>query len=239
MRQIILDTETTGLEVEEGHRIIEIGCIELVNRRHTGNHYHQYVSPEREIEAAAGKVHGITSEFLSTQPLFQNIAEEFLAFVAGAELVIHNADFDISFLDYELSLAAKTLGMIGDHCQVLDTLQMARRMHPGQRNSLDALCRRYGVLTSGRELHGALLDARLLSEVYLAMTGGQAMLSLSDDDCSDTATAPARRIDRAGVDLTVLRCTAEELAAHQARLARIDEASHDGCVWSRLANDDS
>ena len=234
MKQIVLDTETTGLDVADGHRIIEIGCIELVNRKPTGNRYHQYICPERDIDAGAVEVHGITSEFLASQPVFQSIAEEFLAFVADAELVIHNAEFDLSFLDYELSMVAKPLGSMSDYCQVLDTLLVARRLHPGQRNSLDALCKRYGVPTAGRELHGALLDARLLSEVYLAMTGGQAKLSLSADDDSGAASTITRRIEREGLDLTVIRCSSAELAAHEARLARIDAASGDGAVWRRL-----
>lgn len=234
MKQIVLDTETTGLDVADGHRIVEIGCIELVNRKPTGNRYHQYICPERDIDAGAVEVHGITSEFLASQPVFQSIAEEFLAFVADAELVIHNAEFDLSFLDYELSMVAKPLGSMSDYCQVLDTLLVARRLHPGQRNSLDALCKRYGVPTTGRELHGALLDARLLSEVYLAMTGGQAKLSLSAEDDSSAASTITRRIERDGLDLTVIRCSSAELAAHEARLARIDAASGDGAVWRHL-----
>ncbi|MDH3588097.1 MAG: DNA polymerase III subunit epsilon [Gammaproteobacteria bacterium] len=239
MRQIVLDTETTGLELEDGHRVIEIGCIELVNRRHTGNTYHQYIRPEREIEAAALQVHGITAEFLSSQPAFNRIADEFLAFVADAELVIHNAEFDVSFLDYELALLEKPLGAINDYCQVLDTLLMARRLHPGQRNSLDALCRRYGVPATGRELHGALLDARLLSEVYLSMTGGQAMLSLSEDDDNNNAATAPKHIDREGLELTVLRCSGAELAAHEERLARIEVASNGQCIWRRLQQNSS
>ena len=234
MRQIVLDTETTGLDVADGHRIIEIGCIELVNRKPTGNRFHQYICPEREVDAGAVQVHGITSQFLASQPLFNSIAEEFLAFVADAELVIHNAEFDLSFLDYELSLVAKPLGAMNDHCQVLDTLLLARRLHPGQRNSLDALCKRYGVPTTGRELHGALLDARLLAEVYLAMTGGQAKLSLSADDDSGVASVATRRIERNGLDLTVINCSSAELAAHEARLARVEAASSEGAVWHRL-----
>ena len=239
MRQIILDTETTGLEVSDGHRIIEIGCIELVNRKQTGNRYHQYICPEREIDAGAVEVHGITSQFLSSQPVFRDIADEFMAFVAGAELVIHNAEFDLKFLDYELSLLAKPSRTMADSCEVLDTLLLARRLHPGQRNSLDALCKRYGVPTTGRELHGALLDARLLSEVYLVMTGGQAKLLLSADDDSNAAAAAARPIDREGVELTVLRCSSTELAAHEARLTRIDAACKTGSVWRRLGQADS
>lgn len=234
MRQIVLDTETTGLDVADGHRIIEIGCIELVNRKRTGNIYHQYICPDRDIDAGAVEVHGITTQFLATKPQFILIAEEFLAFVADAELVIHNAEFDLTFLDYELSLMAKPLGSMGDHCQVLDTLPLARRIHPGQRNSLDALCKRYGVPTTGRELHGALLDARLLSEVYLSMTGGQAKLSLSADDESGVGSATTRQIAREGLELAVLQCSPAESAAHEARLSRIDQCSKDGSVWRRV-----
>ncbi|NNF67790.1 MAG: DNA polymerase III subunit epsilon [Gammaproteobacteria bacterium] len=238
MRQIILDTETTGLEVEQGHRIIEIGCIELINRRHTGNHYHQYINPQRDVDAAAVKVHGLTAAFLSEQPVFAAIAKEFLDFVRGAELVIHNAEFDIGFLDYELALQQKELGRMSDYCQVLDTLQLARHIHPGQRNSLDALCKRYGVSIADRDLHGALLDSRLLSEAYLAMTGGQAMLTLNDEDGGEGQTAAVSRIDRSGLELTVIGCSAEELRAHEARLAGLDKVAEKGSVWRRLESVD-
>jgi DNA polymerase III subunit epsilon len=178
MRQIILDTETTGLEPELGHRIIEIGCVEVLHRRVTGRTFHRYVNPERDIEEGALAVHGISHVELEGKPRFAEIAEELLAFIAGAELVIHNAAFDVAFLDHELSRlsgqpesAARTIASL---CTVLDTLAMAREMHPGQRNNLDALCKRYAVDNSRRELHGALLDAQILADVYLAMTGGQA-----------------------------------------------------------------
>ncbi len=234
-RQIILDTETTGLEVEQGHRVIEIGCIELINRRPTGNTYHQYVCPQRDIEREAAEVHGITVDFLSSQPVFADVADTFLEFVAGAELVIHNADFDIGFLDYELALLRETRGRMTDHCRIVDTLLLARRLHPGQRNSLDALCRRYEVDASARDLHGALLDARLLADVYLAMTGGQTMLLLRDDDDREGARAVApRRIERAGLELPVVSCTAIERAAHERRLRRLDEASGGRCLWLEL-----
>src|SRR5512137_1719927 len=181
MRQIVLDTETTGLEPELGHRIIEIGCIEVVNRRRSGRVFHRYLCPDREIDAGALQVHGLTEEFLKEQPRFAEIATELLEFLRGAELIIHNAPFDIAFLDAELARLAEPPGRIGDHCQVLDTLQMARQMHPGQRNGLDALCKRYSIDNSHRELHGALLDAELLLEVYLAMTGGQGALTLGEE----------------------------------------------------------
>src|SRR5690606_3445463 len=173
MRQIILDTETTGLEPAEGHRIIEIGCVEMVSRRLTGNNFHRYLQPDREIDSAAIEVHGITNEFLADKPRFSDVVQEFLAFVKGAELIIHNAAFDVGFINHELRKVNPALGKIEDHCTILDTLIMARKMHPGQRNSLDALCKRYEIDNSHRELHGALLDAEILGDVYLAMTGGQ------------------------------------------------------------------
>ncbi|MDH3219293.1 MAG: DNA polymerase III subunit epsilon [Gammaproteobacteria bacterium] len=178
MRQIVLDTETTGLEVSLGHRIIEIGCIELVNRRVTGNHWHYYVNPGREIDAGAFEVHGISSDFLQDKHRFAELAQDFIDYVAGAELIIHNAPFDIGFLDYELSLLEPPAAPLQQCCNVLDTLLMARQKHPGQKNNLDALCKRYDIDNSHRSLHGALLDARILADVYLAMTGGQTSLGL-------------------------------------------------------------
>ncbi|NND61297.1 MAG: DNA polymerase III subunit epsilon [Gammaproteobacteria bacterium] len=236
MRQIVLDTETTGLETELGHRVIEIGCVELINRRRTGKVFHKYIRPEREVDREAMQVHGITTEFLASQPLFNEVVDEFLSFVADAELVIHNADFDVGFLDYELALLGSAHGCMTDHCRIVDTLNLARRLHPGQRNSLDALCRRYEVDSSARDLHGALLDARLLADVYLAMTGGQAMLLLSDEDSRDSgkaATAP-RRIDREGLQLPVFYCSAAEQAAHERRLQQLDAASDGRCLWLEL-----
>src|SRR5210317_1243218 len=178
MRQIILDTETTGLETSEGHRIIEIGCVELVDRRPSQNHFHQYINPERDIEDGALEVHGISREFLLDKPVFADVVEDLLKFVEGSELIIHNAPFDVGFLDYELSLLGRA-DRVTDHASVLDTLELARDLHPGQRNSLDALCKRYDVDNSSRTLHGALLDAEILADVYLAMTGGQSDLGLS------------------------------------------------------------
>src|SRR5690606_38197574 len=176
MRQIVLDTETTGLEPEQGHRIIEIGCVEIVNRRLTGNHYHQYLQPDREIDAGAVEVHGITAEFLADKPRFTDVMHDFLAFVGGAELIIHNAPFDVGFINHELRLVDVNHASLDTFCSVVDTLQMARRLHPGQKNSLDALCKRYGIDNSQRSLHGALLDAEILADVYLTMTGGQVTL---------------------------------------------------------------
>jgi len=222
VRQIVLDTETTGLEVAEGHRVIEIGCVELVHRRPTGRHWHRYLKPDREVEPGALAVHGITNEFLATQPAFTDVAAEFLAFVEGAELVIHNADFDVGFLDAELA-AAGIEGGVSGRCRVLDTLALARRLHPGQRNSLDALCKRYNVDNSGRDLHGALKDARILADVYLTMSGGQAALGLDAAPATGVA-ALAGRASRGDVNLQVVHASAAELAAHEQALDAIDRA---------------
>src|ERR1700691_6301975 len=191
MRQVVLDTETTGLEVEQDHRVVEIGCVELFNRRLTGRSFHRYLNPERDIDEGALEVHGLTREKLAKEPRFADIRAEFLDFVRDAELIIHNAAFDVAFLDAELARLADGAPTLGAICRILDSLALARQMHPGQRNSLDALCRRYAVDNSHRDYHGALLDARILAEVYLAMTGGQAMLSLSAE--SETARNRARQ----------------------------------------------
>jgi DNA polymerase-3 subunit epsilon len=235
MRQIVLDTETTGLEPEQGHRIIEIGCVEMVNRRLTGRTFHHYLNPERDIDPGAQEVHGLSREFLADKPLFGDVADEFLEFVGDAELVIHNAPFDVGFLDTELTRLERDLPAMQVLCPVLDTLVLAREMHPGQRNSLDALCRRYQVDNSQRELHGALLDARILAEVYLAMTGGQAALSLGTERKSSAVGQTVnRRIDRKGLKLVVVRATDEELAAHEATLDRIEAAGDGAPVWRNL-----
>jgi DNA polymerase III subunit epsilon len=235
MRQIVLDTETTGLEPELNHRIIEIGCVELVNRRATGRTFHRYLNPERDIDEGALAVHGISRTELDGQPRFAEIAEELLAFVTGAELVIHNAAFDVAFLDAELARLTGEPRQMAAMCQVLDTLALARELHPGQRNSLDALCKRYSIDNSARELHGALLDARILADVYLAMTGGQGALALMDADVSSRVADGARaaRVPlRISVPVPVMMATAEELAAHDAMLAMIDKASGGRCVWA-------
>lgn len=232
MRQVVLDTETTGLRVEEGHRIIEIGCIELINRRMTSNHFHHYLNPEREIEAGAVAVHGITNESLKDKPLFADILESFMAFIDGAELIIHNAPFDLSFLNYELQLARTKWKNISDYCSVIDTLQMARQLHVGQRNSLDALCKRYGIDNSKRDLHGALLDANLLARVYLTMTGGQgsffdAAASTTENDnirFEHTQVAPTQKHH-----LVVLKANDDELADHHQYLERIKKKGQ--CLW--------
>jgi DNA polymerase III subunit epsilon len=235
MRQIVLDTETTGLEVEQQHRVIEIGCVELVNRRLTGRTYHQYLNPERDIDEGAQQVHGLSRETLAKQPRFGEVHAEFLEFIRGAELIIHNAPFDVAFLNAELA-RIELQHKIGDACRVLDTLALARQMHPGQRNSLDALCKRYSVDNSHRDYHGALLDARILAEVYLTMTGGQANLTLSPE--SDFGSAQARRavpqrLD-GGIRIVVIRPSESELAAHEHVLALLDKASGGKTVWRRL-----
>lgn len=227
MRQIVLDTETTGLEPSEGHKIIEIGCVELVDRKLTGNHYHQYLKPNREVDEGAIEVHGITNEFLEDKPLFEEVVDDFLAFVDGAELVIHNAPFDIGFLDHELKLLSAKKGAMSDYCSVLDTLTLARQMHPGQRNSLDALCKRYDIDNTHRDLHGALLDSEILADVYLRMTGGQTSLTLGRQSASNTAQAgevKVRRITGERQPLRVIKATDEELKAHQEKLESLNEA---------------
>jgi len=226
LRQIVLDTETTGLEPSQGHRIIEIGCVELINRRLTGNNLHIYINPQREIDAGALEVHGITNEFLADKPLFSDIADTFIDFVKDAELVIHNAPFDVGFLDSELSDLNRGYKTMEEYCNILDTLAMARKKHPGQKNNLDALCKRYFVDNTQRELHGALLDAEILADVYLIMTGGQSSFALGHDSLADgSTTEKIGRLDRNKVSLKVLRATAEEEAAHQSRLESIQNES--------------
>ena len=232
MRQIILDTETTGLEPSEGHRVIEIGCVELVDRRLSGQHFHQYLNPERDIEDGALEVHGISREFLLDKPVFADVVEEFLEFIEGAELIIHNAPFDIGFLDAELALLGRSERM-GDRVSVLDTLELARDLHPGQRNSLDALCRRYEVDNSSRTLHGALLDAEILADVYLAMTGGQSDLGLSFDKDSSRGVDLSEFEAAERPELFVLEASDEELAAHRDRLEKIHKKSGH-CLWNDL-----
>jgi DNA polymerase-3 subunit epsilon len=234
VRQIVLDTETTGLEVSQGHRIIEIGCVELVNRKLTGNHYHQYINPHREIDQGAIEVHGITPEFLADKPAFEKITKAFLEFVSGAELVIHNAPFDVGFLNSELQRALGTDTRLEHVCVITDTLVMARSKHPGQRNSLDALCQRYTVDNSQRDLHGALLDAEILADVYLAMTGGQTALQLSDsgtDNDGQTRSEQIIPLSAKRPALVVIKATPEECAAHEAQLEAIAAASGGKVVW--------
>ncbi|HLF12700.1 MAG TPA: DNA polymerase III subunit epsilon [Gammaproteobacteria bacterium] len=232
MRQVVLDTETTGLQPEAGHRIIEIGCVELINRRTTNNRFHRYINPERAVDAGALEVHGIEDDFLAKQPRFPEVAHEFLDFVRGAELVIHNADFDVGFINHELSRIDNVPHQIRDCCQVLDTLALARRMHPGQRNSLDALAKRYSVDNSKRELHGALLDAQILAEIYLSMTGGQVSLSLDGQEPLSAASGPAAQaIKREGLTLKVQTATSDELHAHAAMLASMAKRAGRPALW--------
>lgn len=231
MRQIVLDTETTGLEVGMGHRVIEIAAVEILSRRLTGRHFHRYLNPQRDIDAGALQVHGISLDFLQDKPCFRDVAAEFLDFVRGAELIIHNAAFDVAFLDAELALAQ--LELICVHCNVVtDTLRMARDLHPGKRNSLDALCERYLIDNSARTLHGALLDAELLAEVYLSMTRGQETLMM--DVGQPERTSADFDLGEAIIELIVIAATQEELVAHQRQLEDIDKAAKGACVWKRL-----
>jgi len=234
MRQVVLDTETTGLEVQRGHRLIEIGCIELAERRPTGRTFHVYLNPDRAIDEGARAVTGISDEFLLDKPRFADIAAEFLAFVDGAEIIAHNAAFDVGFIDAELTLAGTATACIADRVHVLDTLALAREKFPGQRNSLDALCRRLSVDNSHRELHGALLDAQLLAEVYLAMTAGQGALGFGEEGAEYAVSAVAREL-LITVRPRVLRALAEDLAAHVARLAAIERASRGTCLWLQVS----
>ncbi len=231
MRQIVLDTETTGLEPKD-HKIIEIGCVELIDRRLTGNIFHQYIQPDREIDVAAMEVHGITNEFLEDKPRFGDIAQDFMDYVSGAELIIHNAPFDVGFINQELSRLGSNWEKLDKYCSIIDSLVLAKKAHPGQRNSLDALCKRYEIDNSHRELHGALLDAEILSDVYLAMTGGQTMLMLDGLSAGVDGSGDVliRRIPEDRPMLTVVAAGEQELQAHNQRLEAIDKASG-FCVW--------
>ena len=243
MRQIVLDTETTGLSTAQGHRVIEIGCIEMVNRRITGREFHRFLTPERDIDEGAEAVHGISRAQLETEPCFRDIVDEFLDFIAGSELIIHNADFDVGFLEYELALMQHPKPKLAEHCRVLDTLSLAREVHPGQRNSLDALCKRYEVDASKRDVHGALIDSELLARVYLAMTGGQSSLLLDGEEGDSRtvgAASAAKHIGPEGprtggvaadgrVPTIVIEATPEELQAHEAMLEKMRESG--ACVW--------
>jgi len=231
MRQVVLDTETTGLEPKQGHRIIEIGALELVDRQLTGRQFHVYINPEREIDQGALEVHGITEEFLRDKPRFADIADDLLAFVEGAELVIHNAPFDVGFIDNELVLSGHQCTTITTVAEVLDSLELARDLHPGQRNSLDALCKRYEVDNSSRTLHGALLDSAILADVYLAMTGGQADLGLSLDSAALTTEDNAAVLPGEHPSLMVLSANEEELRLHEARLKDIEKQSSGHCLY--------
>jgi DNA polymerase-3 subunit epsilon len=239
MRQVVLDTETTGLEPELGHRIIEIGAVEIVGRRLTGRHFHEYLNPDRSIDEGALEVHGITLEMLADKPRFEDVWSALVEFLRGAEVVIHNAPFDVAFLEQEFARIGDAPARITDLCEVTDSLQLARRMHPGQKNSLDALCRRYGVDNSNRELHGALLDAEILADVFLAMTGGQTALSLGEDgdgDVRDDARS-FRRLPPERPSLRVIRASDAELAAHRKVIRDLDASVEGGALWSRRGLD--
>ncbi len=239
MRYIVLDTETTGLETSQGHRIIEIGCVEVIDRSITGKTYHQYINPEREIDEGAIEVHGISNEFLIDKPKFHDIVTDFMNFINGSELIIHNARFDVGFINYELSKLknGKDNRQVEDNCTVLDTLALARKMHPGQKNNLDALCKRYNVNNSERDLHGALLDAEILADVYLAMTGGQVKLSLDNfsDNLSTTEQSDIRHLNSARSKLRVISPSPDELEAHELKLNNIEKSSNAKSLWRNLS----
>lgn len=246
MRQIVLDTETTGIDPAQGHRIIEIGCVELLNRRITKKHFHVYLQPDREIDAGAIKVHGITNEMLKDKPRFGNVVDEFMHFIKDAELIIHNAPFDVGFINHELQLLTQNWQSLDHYCTVFDTLVLARKRHPGQKNNLDALCKRYEVDNSKRDLHGALLDAEILADVYLRMTGGQVSLlsdntgaQHNDDLHQDTAknlTHPVRQVAADRAALAVIKAGEDELQAHNKVLEMLDKKSGGTCMWRQLEN---
>jgi len=221
MRQVVLDTETTGIDPKQGHRIIEIGCVELIDRKHTRRHFHSYINPERIVEDEAIAVHGITNEFLADKPLFADVVDAFVEFVSGAELVIHNAAFDVGFINHEFARLKPTRPRIETVCGVLDTLAMARAKHPGQKANLDALCKRYGIDNSHRQLHGALLDAEILADVYLLMSGGQTALELAVEQSSRTENQTFEEFDRRGLVLSVLRASEQEAQAHEVYMANL------------------
>lgn len=228
-RQIVLDTETTGLDPRQGHKIIEIGCVEMVNRRLTGNNYHQYLQPDRDIDEGAQAVHGISNEFLADKPRFLDIVKDFIEYIDGADLIIHNAPFDVGFIDHEFKLAGAEYGKTETYCGVIDTLVMARKMRPGKKNNLDVLCKEYQVNNAHRELHGALLDAELLAEVYLHMTGGQSALLLDSEEASDAeGVAVVKKISADREAIRIIQASNEELEAHQAIVKKMGES----CLWN-------
>jgi DNA polymerase-3 subunit epsilon len=227
MRQIVLDTETTGLEPSQGHKIIEIGCVEMINRRLTGNNYHQYLQPDRKIDEGAQAVHGISNDFLADKPRFLDIVKDFLEYLDGAELIIHNAPFDVGFINHELKQAGAEYGIVSTYCTVIDTLVMARKMRPGKKNNLDILCKEYHVNNTHRELHGALLDAELLAEVYLHMTGGQSDLSLESDDVKNSKSGEVvlKKLSTDRKPIKIIMANSEELQAHQAIIEKMGDAA--------------
>jgi DNA polymerase-3 subunit epsilon len=240
LRQIVLDTETTGLEPKQGHRIIEIGCVEIINRRTTDRHFHHYIQPDRKIDEDAEKVHGITDEFLKDKPRFSDIVAEFIRFIKGAEVIIHNADFDVRFINHELSLLKQAWQPFEHYCRVLDTLALARKRHPGQKNSLDALCKRYTVDNTQRDLHGALLDAEILANVYLAMTGGQVTLLNSRENAAKAYQKNGsikHKFNIGRSPLKIILPTDEENIAHKQRLSTIHEISAGKCIWLNIGDE--
>ncbi len=234
IRQVVLDTETTGLDATRD-KVIEIGCVELVNRRLTGNNYHQYINPLQEISQGAIDVHGITNEYLSDKPVFGDIVYPFLDYVRDAELIIHNASFDVGFLNHEMQSFDPSLGVLTDYCKVVDSLAMARELHPGQRNDLDTLAKRYTIDNSHRTLHGALLDSEILADVYLLMSGGQSALSL-DEDADDEQQLGSNTLNAnySDYDLPVIMATTDELEQHQGIVQRIDKECGERSVWTQL-----
>ncbi len=226
-RQIVLDTETTGLDPRQGHKIIEIGCVEMINRRLTGNNYHQFIQPDREIDEGAQAVHGISNEFLADKPRFIDVVKDFIEYIDGAELIIHNAPFDVGFIDHEFKWAGAEFGSVATYCSVVDTLVMARKMRPGKKNNLDVLCKEYEVNNAHRELHGALLDAELLAEVYLRMTGGQSALSLDSEESSDSDTGEVviKKLSADRKSIKIIRANEEELKAHQAIVEKMGDSA--------------
>lgn len=233
MRQIILDTETTGINPQLGHRIIEIGCVEMIDRKLTGKHFHVYINPQRNVEDEAITIHGITNEFLADKPVFKDIATDFYNYIKGAELVIHNAPFDVGFINNEFSLLTPKLPFVEGYCSILDTLAMARKKHPGQKNSLDALCKRYGINNSHRDLHGALLDAEILADVYLLLSGGQTILSLDKDGGDDVGEAALRRISKERDALQVIFASDNELMEHSKYLESMKKEGGE-IIWDKL-----
>jgi DNA polymerase-3 subunit epsilon len=232
MRQVVLDTETTGLDIQLGHRIIEIGCVEIVDRKITKRYFHKYVNPRRDIDQGALDVHGLTTEFLSDKPIFASILEAFLEFIGDSELIIHNADFDLAFLDNEIKIVQSKSESLRDKLPVIDSLELARAKHPGQKNSLDALCKRYGVDNSQRQLHGALLDAEILAEVYLLLTGGQADLGFLDDEDFVEKDIESRFLEKKERSETiVIRASIDEMRSHETKLDHIDSTSENGSIW--------
>lgn len=235
MRQVVLDTETTGLEPDQEHRIIEVGCIELIDRKITGRTFHQYINPERDSDDGALEVHGLSRRFLADKPLFVDIWEDFFDFIKGAQLVIHNAAFDVAFINCEMSRLADGAGKLEDYCTIVDSLAIARAKHPGQKNSLDALCRRYNVDNSQREVHGALLDAEILADVFLLLTGGQADLALGARETGGGSGSGGgyRRLPDDRLPLLVIKASEDEVERHEEKLREVEEASGGECVWRR------